>query len=527
MNDPKQPKTEAENMAEHPVQPPVPPAPPMQPPVPPAAYAPYTPYTYARPAVPFVCDAHERKLLLIAAGLGIALCELLLWAAPGVSVVVLTALAYGGIFAYGKGCPTFDGRRGALLDIPIALAALSCALFANELLTMGNIVLLYFLLALRVSRMFGQPADNAWSAFAASGLAAPFRHIGALFQTLRAPGSGMRSRTVGRAALGILISVPVAAVVLALLRSADAAFDRALSRLATHWSTAAEHAAVDLLVGAVLAILLFSLAYTARYAAPAVQKSGARRLDSVIVGTVLAVCAVIYLCFFAVQFRYLFSAVWGHLPSEYLYSEYARRGFFELAAAACINLALVCFALRTQHADRSVMKGAVVLLAAETLVLIGSALSKMAMYIRVYGLTPMRLYTSVFMIGLALVFTGLIVARFVRFPVQNVCAAALIALYLALNFAVPNRMIAEWNVRHFESGALTTVDFDLLRDLGADAVPAVVRLTAHGDAEIRAEAHAVLRAMADDLQTTRDIRSTTLSGQLARHRIAQVRRNEA
>ena len=134
------------------------------------------------------------------------------------------------------------------------------------------------------------------------------------------------------------------------------------------------------------------------------KKSVISMVLTALFAAVLAVCAVIYLCFFAVQFRYLFSAVWGRLPSDYIYSEYARRGFFELAAAACINLALVCFALRTQHAARPVMKGAVVLLAAETLVLIGSALSKMAMYIRVYGLTPMRLYTSVFMIGLVLVF---------------------------------------------------------------------------------------------------------------------------
>ena len=494
------------------------PQPNFVPPVPPAPQ--YAPYAYTqRPPVPFVSDAHEKHLLFIAAALGIALCELLLWVAPGVSVVVLAALVYGGIFAYGKGCQTFDGRRGALLDIPIALTALSCALFANPLLTMGNILLLYFLLALRVSRMFGQPANNALAAFAASGLAAPFRNLAAPFKTLRAPGSGQRSRTVGRAVLGALISVPVAAVVLALLRSADAAFDQALSRLALHWSTAAEHILLDLLVGAVLAILLFSLAYTARYGAPAAQKSDAHRLDSVIVGTVLAVCAVIYLCFFAVQFRYLFSAVWGRLPSDYIYSEYARRGFFELAAAACINLALVCFALRTQHAARPVMKGAVVLLAAETLVLIGSALSKMAMYIRVYGLTPMRLYTSVFMIGLVLVFIGLIAAQFVRFPVQNVLAVALIALYLALNFAVPNRTVAEWNVRHFESGALATVDFDLLRDLGPDAVPAVIRLTVHPDAEIRAEAQTTRAAMADDLRATQDIRSATLSGLLAAQRI--------
>ena len=70
--------------------------------------------------------------------------------------------------------------------------------------------------------------------------------------------------------------------------------------------------------------------------------------------------------------------------------------------------------------------------------------------------------------------------------------------------------------------SIATVDFDLLRDLGADAVPSVIRLTTHPDAEIRAEAQATLAAMSDDLHTTHDIRSATLSGLLAAQRIAQA-----
>ena len=52
-----------------------------------------------------------------------------------------------------------------------------------------------------------------------------------------------------------------------------------------------------------------------------------------------------------------------------------------------------------------------------------------------------------------------------------------------------------------------------------DAVPAVIRLTVHPDAEIRAEAQTTLAAMADDLRATQDIRSATLSGLLAARRI--------
>ena len=483
--------------------------------------SPYVP----RPPVPFVCDAHEKRLLGIAAGLGVALSELLLWGTPGVSILLLTGLAYAGIFAYGRGCATFDARRGAILDVPIAVTTLCCAIFANEPLAMGNVLLLYFLLALRIHRMFGHALPEGCAALAESGIAAPFCNAGAWFRTLRAPGRGARSRVAARAALGGLISIPVAAVVLALLRSAEPAFDRAMNRLALHGSEAILHVWIDICAGAVLAIFLFSLAYTARYGRPASQKSASNRLDSVIVGTVLVVCAGIYLCFFAVQFRYLFSAVWGHLPSEYIYAEYARRGFFELALVASINLLLTHTALRTQSADRPGIQVMVVVLSAETLVLIGSALSKMGMYIRVYGLTPLRLYTSVLMVGLALGFIGQIVARFVRVSMKNGVVIAAIALYLALNLSAPNAVVAQWNVRHFESGALPTVDFELLRDLGADAVPALIRLTTHGDAEIRAQAWDTLDAVESDLcAASQDVRGVTLSGQIARARIARLQK---
>ena len=47
----------------------------------------------------------------------------------------------------------------------------------------------------------------------------------------------------------------------------------------------------------------------------------------------------VYTIFIVIQFKYLFSG--GVLPNGLNYSEYARRGFFELVVLSVLNIALI------------------------------------------------------------------------------------------------------------------------------------------------------------------------------------------
>lgn len=55
-----------------------------------------------------------------------------------------------------------------------------------------------------------------------------------------------------------------------------------------------------------------------------------------------------------------------------------------------------------------------------TLFLIATAMAKMLLYIKAYGLTPLRVIPSVFMLFLAMVFLLLSVSQFVQIPVMRV-----------------------------------------------------------------------------------------------------------
>ena len=128
----------------------------------------------------------------------------------------------------------------------------------------------------------------------------------------------------------------------------------------------------------------------------------AGNLDRVVAYTVLSVVCAVYLFFLFVQFNYMFFAFGGKLPGGFIYSEYARRGFFELVAIAAINLGLlVAFYLFTAKKDGGIAKflrGYLLTLSGITVVIIASAVSKMVMYMQVYGLTQLRVYTSWFMV---------------------------------------------------------------------------------------------------------------------------------
>ena len=96
------------------------------------------------------------------------------------------------------------------------------------------------------------------------------------------------------------------------------------------------------------------------------------------------------------------------------YAEYARHGFFELCAVTAINLAVIFAAkLLSQEGRGKLLRIEVILLSVFTLALTVIDLSKMVLYIQSYGLTRLRIYTSIFMVFLFIVFL-IILLRQVR-----------------------------------------------------------------------------------------------------------------
>ena len=116
-----------------------------------------------------------------------------------------------------------------------------------------------------------------------------------------------------------------------------------------------------------------------------------------------------FICFSSFPSLSYFTGAFSNiLPDGFSYSSYAREGFFQLCAVTVINaLVILCgdvFCRRREGRTHASVRSFITVLCVFTLGLIATAVSKMAMYIGIYGLTKLRVYTTWFMALLALLF---------------------------------------------------------------------------------------------------------------------------
>ena len=163
------------------------------------------------------------------------------------------------------------------------------------------------------------------------------------------------------------------------------------------------------------------------------------------------------------------------------YAEFARRGFFELCAVSVINaVVMLCVSSFAKRNGGEKPLGAriyCVVYAVASLCFTGIAISKMLLYITKFGLTRLRVYTTVFIVMLAVLFVLAVIRQLVgSFPFMK-CAVVTVSLFsLLFAFGRFDGFIADYNVSAYLDGRLESVDTDALAELSCDAYPAVRRL---------------------------------------------------
>lgn len=278
----------------------------------------------------------------------------------------------------------------------------------------------------------------------------PFGNFLALPRALwRGVRGGSKQSTLSRRVLyvasGALLSIPLLLMVLPSLFDADERFTAWFSGLFNSFSLG-EHATA-MLFGLPVALFLFGLCFGALHKRhtevlerEGVRKFGIglRKMPSLVTATALGLVCGIYFLFILFQSSYLFSAFLGRLPEDFTFAEYARDGFFELCRVCGMNVAFLLGAnllSKESHTQSKTLRCLNLVLSGLTLLLVATAGSKMGLYIAEYGLTPLRVLSSVFLLWLAIVFTLVIVwqwkpIRPVRLAV--LAGAALVAVMCAL-----------------------------------------------------------------------------------------------
>jgi hypothetical protein len=281
--------------------------------------------------------------------------------------------------------------------------------------------------------------------------------------------------------IALIVGIPLVLILSFLLASSDAVFAEATSTIMSMF----EYKMVPEIFGRVFLFVLLlpfagSVVWSYKKEHVFFQKGVGKGSDrpthfpEITVITVLVLVNLLYLLFAGIQSVYLFGAWAGTLPGDMTYAEYARSGFFELAAISLINAGMILLAIRytgrtgkTGHAIRILS----VMLIALSGVQLASAMRRMFLYVDVFGLTEDRYYVTAFMIMMAILFGFLLLREFIgKFPLLKSALTVCVLSLLIVNYSVPGNRIANYNIDRYLEGDTSFIDVMYLSRMSADSL---------------------------------------------------------
>lgn len=417
---------------------------------------------------------------------------------PGISISIFFVIQLVVLFLIVKNNMDVINIKGLLLMIPTFIISLNSFISENYIWTLTNflaIIFLYsmmflllgsnlYLMKLNIMSIF-KIIVNIFEPFAK--FIIPFRWISERAKNKE------QNMIVRRIILGIVISIPCVLFLVMMLSSADMvfqnnfiSFNRWISKLFDFLNI------YKLVMGIFAGLYLFGHLYSSFTKGDKKiinvindKDNVANKIkgDVIVFNILLVSILIIYTIFIVIQFKYLFST--GALPNDLNYSEYARRGFFELVFLSILNIALILlttYLLKDKIYEEKnkwalLTKLMLIYLCVITVILLVSSYYRMSLYDSAYGFTRLRILVYIFLIFEA---AGLI-ATFVyiikhNFSILSVYAAIGLAFYLTLNLVKIDEIIAKRNIDMYFNGQVETVDMDYLMTLSSDAVPQIMRL---------------------------------------------------
>ncbi len=423
--------------------------------------------------------------------------DLLYWSKPlGISFFIQVVLLLAGLVILSR----LEEKSPVTKSLPLigvilvfsSLGFLREELFTrtlNHLMTIGFLGL--FLLSFRGGRWFAYNlSDYIVGAFRlfVNSIALPFN----LITTKKEEGEDSGKRSGWKKSLpyirGILLALPIVAVLASLLAEADPIFSKWLQDII-------ELLKIEKLPEYILRLVLISIwtFLTGGLLLHALFKSEEetlvgvdkpwppRFLGFIETSIVLGSVNLLFISFVTIQFRYFFGGDKNISLEGFTYSEYARRGFGELLAVAFFSLflfmALSAITKREKKRDRitfSVLTGT---LTASIGVILISSLQRLALYETVYGFTRLRTYSHLCVLWIGVLFLAILILEIFQgwryFTLASLAAVA--GFVLTMNVINVDGLITRQNIQRLKTEE-ASLDTHYLKTLSNDAIPDLIQL---------------------------------------------------
>jgi hypothetical protein len=360
-------------------------------------------------------------------------------------------------------------KRAFFLAIPILLLAAPSVIFGSTAFTFWNILFIHILYAMMIIfSVSGTPQNWGSIAFLGNLAKTIFPHPAAGAHILASisgnrpkqpvfsvDGSVLTSQKkrawgiAGKIALGVLIAIPILAVILVCLANADPNFSAVMGNIGEWLNRLLSLRTIThILVTCIVAYYLLCYVQNAKHRIGESHAVPNRmHVDTVVSATVLILLNIVFAIFCFTQFYYLFRGISVEAVID-SYSSYARSGFFQLLFVTVINFTVVLLFMRwlNNMAHKALIKALLAILCVFTGVLIASSFYRLSLYIGDGGYTRLRLLVFLFLIMESLLILITIVRIFL--PHGNLVKsylATMFVFFLLANFIGSTQLVAKLN----------------------------------------------------------------------------------
>jgi len=401
---------------------------------------------------------------------------------------------------------------GFIMIIPTLLIAVNYAIHSNSILNFFNGIMLFLLTAvstvlIRYENIKWDGTDvikkvfNRGGNFITENAAKPIIFIKGNLVSRNKREISPTKKNILR---GIIISIPLLIVILILLTSADMVF----KNYVTNFSLGLEDISIGKIISHLLVIIIvftivFSYIWSFKYTCDeSGNKKKSAQWEPVTILTVIFMINIVYLLFSIVQFSYLYGGANNFLPQKFTYSEYARKGFFELVAVTILNFTILLSSMKFIKKDNktinSISNVFLSLLVAFTFNMLFSAHYKMSLYEQTYGFTYLRIFVHIFMFMLFMLFIAALIGIWNRrMPLNKILVVIMLSMFILVNYINVDKIIAKKNIDIYYK--TQKIDVQYLKNLSYDAIPEILRLKDDSNLDITRQVNTYLEDLKKEL----------------------------
>lgn len=313
-------------------------------------------------------------------------------------------------------------KKAYLLLIPIILI-LICNIFLSLLngqLDSNNKIINVFILPILISIYLFMLIDKNYK-LTLQNIPLVFnlfpKNLGSNLKYIKLDNSKKKNEKIINSIIGIFIGIILSSVILALLSSADDYFGKFLYNVKSFTSSILDISTITWII--IFFVILFSIGINIlNFKQTDNKKNNKIEPNNTMITSMLATINLVFILFLISEISKL-CGNFLKIPSGYIYSSYAREGFFQLLFVTIINFSIILFLLYKTDLinNNKIIKGLTLSLIIFSILLIFNSYYRMFLYIEKFGFTNLRLQVILFLLMELL--SLLVILKKILFELKN------------------------------------------------------------------------------------------------------------